>query len=89
MSEPVNLLMLEFLSWISSRRRTYDETMEAWQSHCPRQTIWEDAIIEGYIQLNKAASIRDPEVALTERGQALLDGNQSQVRTPSPGQSNC
>jgi hypothetical protein len=87
MSESANLLMLEFLSWVSSRRRTYNDAMEAWQSHCPRQTIWEDAIIEGYIQFNKAESIHDPEVALTSRGQALLNGNQSQMQTPSPGQS--
>ena len=51
MSESVNLLMLEFLDWISTRPRTYAETMDAWQSHCPRQTIWEDAIIDGLIQL--------------------------------------
>jgi len=49
--------------------------MEAWQSHCPRQSIWEDAIIDGYIQLNSAHTPDDPEVALTPRGRALLNGN--------------
>ena len=57
MSESVNLLMLEFLSWVSSRRRTYNEAMEAWQSHCPRQTIWEDAMIDGYIELNRQGTV--------------------------------
>jgi hypothetical protein len=75
MSESVNLLMIEFLSWISSRRRTYAEAMDAWQSHCPRQTIWEDAMIDGYIQLNRAEMILDPEITLTARGLALLDGH--------------
>lgn len=75
MSDSANLLMLEFLSWVADRRRTYDEAMEAWQSHCPRQTIWEDAIIDGYIQLNNAHTPDDPEVALTPRGRALLNGN--------------
>jgi len=75
MSESVNLLMLEFLDWISTRRRTYVETMEAWQSHCPRQTIWEDAIIGGLIQLNREDTLRDPEVTLTPRGRALLIGS--------------
>lgn len=75
MSESVNLLMLEFLAWISSRRRTYAETMNAWQTTCPRHTVWEDAMIDGYIQLNRQATLRDPEVTLTARGQALLNEN--------------
>jgi hypothetical protein len=75
MSESVNLLMLEFLDWISTRRRTYAEAMDAWQSHCPRQTIWEDAIIEGLIQLNREDALRDPEVTLTPRGLALLNAS--------------
>jgi hypothetical protein len=70
--------MLEFLAWVADRRRTYDEAMEAWQSHCPRQTIWEDAIIDGLIQLNSDDTPRNPEVILTPRGKALLSGNGSQ-----------
>jgi hypothetical protein len=77
MSESANLLMLEFLSWISSRHRTYAEAMNAWQSTCPRHTIWEDAIIDGLIQLNRAETVHDPEVTLTPRGKAYLNGNNS------------
>jgi hypothetical protein len=72
-----DLLMLEFLSWISSRRRTYAEAMNAWQSSCPRLTIWEDAMIDGYIEVNRQQIIGDPEVTLTTRGRALLNGNPS------------
>ncbi|MGE5216040.1 MAG: hypothetical protein ACM3SP_03435 [Chloroflexota bacterium] len=75
MAESENLLMREFLSWLSSRRRTYSEAMDAWQSHCPRQTIWEDAMIEGYIELNRRETDQDPEVSLTARGRELLSGN--------------
>jgi len=75
MPEAANRSMLEFLQWISSRRRTYSEAMEAWQSHCPRLTIWEDAMIDGYIQLNRDDRSRDPEVILTPRGKALLQDN--------------
>ena len=75
MTEPVNLLMVEFLSWVASRRRTYDEAMEAWQSHCPRQTIWEDAIIEGLIELDREDTFREPEVILTSRGREFLNGH--------------
>jgi hypothetical protein len=75
MPESANLLMLEFLSWISSRPRTYADAMNAWQTTCPRHTIWEDAIIDGLIQLNGAEALHDPEVTLTPRGKAYLDGN--------------
>jgi hypothetical protein len=70
-----DLLMLEFLSWISNRRRTYTEAMTAWQSTCPRHTIWEDAMIDGYIELKRQETVQDPEVALTANGLALLNKN--------------
>ncbi len=69
-----DLLMLQFLSWIAERRRTYAETMEAWQSTCPRHTIWEDVVIGGYIALERDESTRDPAVRLTDNGRALLYG---------------
>jgi hypothetical protein len=78
MSESKNLLMLEFLSWVSTRPRTYADAMVAWQSSCPRHTIWEDAIIEGYRDLDRQSNLPDPEVTLTPRGRALLHGNNGQ-----------
>ena len=75
MSESANLLMIEFLAWISSRRRTYSETMEAWQTTCPRHAVWENALIDDLIQINRSNTIRDPEVTLTPRGEALLGGD--------------
>ena len=74
MSDSGNSLMLEFLSWVANRPRTYDEAMAAWQSHCPRQTIWEDAIIEGLIQINPQPHSHNPAVTLTASGKALLNG---------------
>ena len=75
MAEVVALLMVQFLSWVSSGARTYAETMEAWHSHCPRHTIWEDAQIDGLVRLEGAASMNDCKVVLTPRGRALLNGN--------------
>ena len=75
MSESANLLMLEFLSWVSCRRRTYAEAMNAWQTTCPRHTIWEDAIIGGLVQMSRTEIIDEPEVTLTPRGQAYLNGD--------------
>ena len=74
MAESADLLMVEFLSWVASRPRTYDEAMDAWQSHCPRQTIWEDAIIDGLIEIEREHSTHNPPIALTARGLARLNG---------------
>ena len=76
MPEPVNPLMRELLTWISSRPRTYDEAMEAWRSTCPRHTVWEDALIEGLIQVKSAGTLQS-EVTLTPRGKSILKGNHS------------
>lgn len=72
MDEAQSTLMIEFLSWVSARRRTYDEAMEAWQSHCPRATIWEDAVIAGLIELKTVDNDRDPDVVLTPQGRSIL-----------------
>jgi hypothetical protein len=71
-SEPVSLLALEFLDWVASRRRTYAETMEAWRSTCPRHTVWEDALGDGLIQLERGGTLQEAEVTLTPRGRDLL-----------------
>jgi len=40
---PPSALTLEFLNWVAERPRTYEETMGAWQTACPRMPVWEDA----------------------------------------------
>ena len=72
MAEPVSLLMLQFLDWVGSRPRTYGEAMEAWRSSCPRLTVWEDALIGGFIQVNCGGTLRQGEVTLTPQGRAIL-----------------
>ena len=72
MHEPVDPLMLQFLAWVASGR-TYAEAMEAWQTTCPRHTVWEDALIGGFIQIQSKASRCQSEVTLTSRGRAILD----------------
>ena len=75
MSEPVSPLLLEFLAWVASRRRTYIEAMEAWRSTCPRHTVWEDAIIDGLIRVDSRGPVQQSEVILTPKGKAILDGS--------------
>jgi hypothetical protein len=81
MPEPVSLLMLQFLDWVSSRPRTYAEAMEAWRTSCPRQSVWEDALTDGLIEIDGGPS--QLSVALTPRGRAILDGS----RTAKPART--
>jgi hypothetical protein len=57
---------LELLAWISERPRSYAETMEAWTSHCPRLTVWEDAIADRLVAIGREG------VRLTAAGRAGL-----------------
>jgi hypothetical protein len=56
----------ELLTWIAGRQPTYAETMEAWRTHCPRLSIWEDALADGLVR------VRRREVVLTPRGRDAL-----------------
>jgi hypothetical protein len=65
--------MREFLLWVAFRPRTYADAMQAWQSHCPRFTLWEDALEAGLVDLEPAAARSDPaRLRLTTRGRAAL-----------------
>jgi hypothetical protein len=67
-------LTLELLQWVSSRPRTYPEAMEAWRSNCPRQSVWDDATVDGLIRVISSRDRSAPTVVVTAAGRALLDG---------------
>jgi len=76
MHEAASPLTLEFLTWISSRPRTYAETMEAWRSNCPRHPVWDDAVNDGLVQIvGEPGPSKRSIVTLTPKGKALLDRN--------------
>jgi hypothetical protein len=64
--------ILELLSWISREPRPYAEAIEVWKTNCPRQSLWEDALGDGLIQVVRNG--RESHVALTPRGEAALSG---------------
>jgi hypothetical protein len=75
MPETVSSLTQEFLVWISSRPRTYADAMEAWRSTCPRHSVWEDALVNGLIEIVESEETMDQcQVVLTARGRAKLEG---------------
>jgi hypothetical protein len=63
----------ELLSWLALRPRTYDEAIDAWGSHCPRLTVWEDALIGRLIRIERNGG-SGSTVALTAAGRTALDG---------------
>jgi hypothetical protein len=62
-------LTRQLLEWIANGRHTYAEALEVWHSHCPRHTIWEDALDAGLVDCDAA---RDGIVVLTPAGRACL-----------------
>jgi hypothetical protein len=71
----VEALTLQLLSWVAERPRTYDETMQAWRSTCPRLTIWEDAVRAGLLVIADGQSMKEAAVLLSDSGRALLNGH--------------
>jgi hypothetical protein len=66
-------LLLEFLKWVSERPRTYADAMDAWRSSCPRNSIYEDALSDGLIELaRRGTHEHDALVTLTARGMAAV-----------------
>jgi hypothetical protein len=57
----------DLLVWLERAPRTYQETMDAWRTSCPRLSIWEDAITDGLVRIRKS------NVELTPRRQAALN----------------
>jgi hypothetical protein len=57
---------LQLLEWIKESERSYADTVDAWHSHCPRLTVWEDAIADGLV------AVRGGNVVLTPRGRELV-----------------
>ena len=66
----VDALILDLLEWLSARQRSYEETMEAWRTSCPRLPVWEDANDRGLVSIETADG--RSLVRVTGAGQALL-----------------
>ena len=53
MSQVVDSLILDLLEWLNQRERTYEETLNAWRTSCPRLTVWEDATDRGLVDVRR------------------------------------
>jgi hypothetical protein len=71
MTDTVENLILDLIEWVGRRERTYQETMDAWRTSCPKLPVWEDANDRGLVEL-VAANGRSV-VRVTPVGLALLE----------------
>ncbi|RAI45020.1 hypothetical protein [Rhodoplanes roseus] len=72
-TSPAAYLTLQFLGWLAEHPRSYAEVMEAWRTSCPRLSIWEDALIDGLVEIGPGAPSRDTApVRLTPRGRVMM-----------------
>jgi hypothetical protein len=70
-AEPLSAPMLELLEWVRFRPRTHADAIEAWGSHCPRFTEWEDALDLALIEL-EPGGLATCRVRLTALGRTAL-----------------
>jgi molybdenum-dependent DNA-binding transcriptional regulator ModE len=70
-AEIVSSSVSELLDWIAHDERTYAQTMEAWTTHCPRLTVWEDALTAGLVEVTRGGR-RGSKIVLTPAGSAAL-----------------
>jgi hypothetical protein len=57
---------VQLLAWIAEQSRSYAETIEVWKSTCPRLTVWEDALADDLVRIDRGY------VLLTAAGRELL-----------------
>lgn len=56
----------QLLAWIAESPRDYTETLEAWRTSCPRLAVWEDALADGLVRVDRGS------VLLTAAGSDML-----------------
>ena len=66
----VDVLVLDLLEWLTSRNRSYEETMDAWRTSCPRLPVWEEALDRGFVSIAKGHG--ESAVRVTQAGWEFL-----------------
>jgi D-3-phosphoglycerate dehydrogenase len=69
-TQTVEALVLDLLEWLARKERTYEETMDAWRTSCPRLPVWEDANDRGLV-CTESRNGR-PSIRVTPAGVELL-----------------
>jgi hypothetical protein len=70
-SDTVESLLLDLLEWLARADRTYEQTMDAWRTSCPKLPVWEEATDRGLVEA--VAGVEGALVRPTRAGLALLE----------------
>ena len=70
MTDTVESLILDLIEWVGRTECTYQETMDAWRTSCPRLPVWEDASDRRLVETGFGS--RSSIVRATPAGLALL-----------------
>jgi D-3-phosphoglycerate dehydrogenase / 2-oxoglutarate reductase len=76
-TETVDNLILDLLEWVGRKARTYEETMDAWRTSCPKLPVWEDTNNGCPVEMSLADGRSLIQVA--PAGIAMLKENRPQV----------
>jgi len=57
---------VQLLAWIAEQSRSHAETIEVWKTSCPRLAVWEDALADNLVRIERGC------VLLTAAGGELL-----------------
>lgn len=71
MDDRLKSLILDMLEWMGPDPRPYEEVIEAWRTSCPRLTVWEDAVEDGYVSCEIFGG--RVHAMVTQRGRTLLE----------------
>ena len=66
-SETVDSLILDLLTWIGAEPRPYAEVMDAWRTSWPQLPVWEEANERGFISRRRVPP-RGAIVSLSDAG---------------------
>ena len=84
MSHTVENLILDLIEWVGRSERTYQETLDAWRTSCPRLPVWEDATEQGLVEI--ASANGHSIVRATSAGWSFLEQKRPYVYQALQGQ---
>lgn len=64
-------LIADFVEWVAAEPRPYRTVIDTWGTHCPRLTIWEDAVEQGLV-VRESAGARGTLIKVTAAGEGFL-----------------
>jgi hypothetical protein len=83
----VDALILDFLDWLTARDRTYEETMDAWRTSCPKLPVWEEANDRGLVmgeEVHGRCVVRVTSCGLALLAKRRLHAGVSNASSPEP-----